>query len=327
MTLAVVPFFLGSEAQILFVNDNDNITYNTDTVLHDLAHTGMAFDTHDIPSLGVPPSATLLSNYSAVVWYCSGDGLDLSFWQPTVQTDLLSHVLAGKTLWVIGADVLYAEYGNAPLTFQAGDLPLDALGIASYDAQSYGDDGNLGCPQVDLATGVAGQFESTLLWSFATHWWVDGCTPATDAEAIYTMGPSSYVLFGSPAMIHYHPPGTNVMSTFFDPALIDTYDHRVQFFQQTIDYLGITAGITAHGGSSNAELVLSPNGSGGAIITCDAPLRDLSIHTAVGQQVFSVRLPRTHRVQVDKSELAAGILLISATTVSGERRSVRWVVQ
>lgn len=317
---------VSAEAQVLFVNDNDNIVYNTDTVLNDLMASGAAFDTYDIPAMGVPPSASVLGNYTAVIWYCSGDGAGLGFWDASAQADLVDYVLSGNTLWVIGADVLYAQFGNPPVAFASGDFPLDAMGIATYDVQSYGDDGSLGCPQMDVTTGFSGLFAPTLLWTFSTFWWADGCTPLLGAEPIYVMGPSSYALFGSQSMFHYNPAGTNVMSTFFDPALIDTYANRVLFLEQTLAYLGLLTGIApSHPHASG--LIVTPTGSGGAVIACDVPLRNIRVHAANGQLVHGEEVVSAKRVELDLDNLAAGLHLITATTMSGEHITAKWSVR
>lgn len=316
---------IGLAAQVLFVNDNDNITYNTDTILSDLVATGVAFDTYDIPAMGAPPDAAVLDNYTTVIWYCSGDGAGLGFWDPTAQAALIDLVLAGNTLWLIGTDALYAQYGGAPVTFTSGDFALDALGIASYDVQSYGDDGGLGCPQMDVTPGAAGQFASTLLWSFSTIWWADGCTPVLDAEAIYAMGPSSYALFGAQSMIHFHPQGTNVMSTLFDPALIDTFSDRVLFLQQTLARLGIDTDVASVPGSVQA-LTLVPTADGGLLITYpNGALRDLEVRTASGQCLYSKGGANAREFLVQLGDVASGAVVVTVTTTTGDRISRQWI--
>jgi hypothetical protein len=327
IALVLVLPLSGLQAQVLFVNDNDNITFNTDTVLNDLAGTGIAFDTYDIPTMGVPPDASVLGNYPVIIWYCSGDGAGLGFWEPGVQADLVDHTLAGNTLWVIGTDVLYAQYGGAPVSFTSGDFALDAMGLASYDVQSYGDDANTGCAQLDVAPGVASQFAPTLLWSFPAIWWADGCTPALDAEAIYTMGPSSYVLFGAQAMIHYHPAGTNVMSTFFDPALIDTYANRVLFLTQTLNYLGIAANVAEQNNTGALQLHLLPADNGGVVLSCTGNIRQVEVRSSNGQLLRSAMAMGARSVELPGNDLCSGLHLVTVTTTSGQRISRKWALR
>lgn len=324
---ALVLPFGGLHGQVLFVNDNDNITFNTDTVLNDLAGTGIAFDKYDIPAMGVPPDASVLGNYPVIIWYCSGDGAGLGFWETGVQADLVDHILAGNTLWVIGTDVLYAQYGGAPVSFSSGDFALDAMGLASYDVQSYGDDANAGCSQMDVVPGVAGQFAPTLLWSFPTIWWADGCTPALDAEAIYSMGPSSYVLFGAKAMIHYHPVGTSVMSTFFDPALIDTYPNRVLFLTQTLNYLGIAASVAEQNDTGVLQLHLLPADNGGLVLSCTANIREVEVHSSSGKLLRRSTVSGARRVELPRNDMSSGLHLVTVTTASGQRISRKWAMR
>lgn len=191
--VAAILFSATANAQVLVVNDNDNITYNSDTLLNDLTEAGIIYDVYDIPTTGTPPTGTLMDGYDQVIWYCSTDGVNLGFWDPATQTNLTDRILSGKKTWIIGQDLLFALYGAAPVSFMVGDFPADFMGIASYDVQSYGDDGNTGCPGMVVDPGVAGSFSPAFNWTFATSWWVDGVTPGTDATPIYAMGPAPYV--------------------------------------------------------------------------------------------------------------------------------------
>lgn len=325
--IAFACSFGNLDAQVLFVNDNDNITYNTDTALNDLVATGAVFDTYDIPAMGVPPEASVLGGYPVIIWYCSGDGAGLGFWDAGVQADLVDHILAGNTLWVIGTDVLYAQYGGAPVSFTSGDFALDAMGLSSYDVQSYGDDANAGCAQLDVTPGVAAQFAPTLLWSFPTIWWADGCTPALGAEPIYTMGPSSYVLYGAQAMIHYHPAGINVMSTFFDPALIDTYANRVLFLAQTLSYLGIAANVAEQSNVGALQVHLLPTDNGGVVLSCTANIHYVEVHSSGGQLLSRIPASGARSVELPGSDMSTGLHVVTVTTSSGQRMSRKWAVR
>lgn len=227
---------------ILFVDDNDNITDNTDSVLVALQLTTYGtFDYYNIAdSAGATPGSALLEQYDLVIWYASTDGVGLGFWTTGTggDSELITYLVDGGRLWVIGSDLLYAGgYTTLPATFAAGDFTHDFMGLASYDVQSYGDDGNVGVSEVDRMTGAPAYFPGSLSWIFPTHWWVDGVTPLAGATNLYEMGPSSYTLAGAIPMTHYRDANTNTMSTFFDPALIDTRVHRVNFLQQSIFYL------------------------------------------------------------------------------------------
>ena len=206
-------------------------------------------------------------------------------------------------------------------------MPLEQLGLASYDVQSYGDDGGVGCPQMDVEPGLGLSFAPTLAWVFSTCWWVDGCTPNGDTEVIYRMGPSSYDLFGSASMFYNHADGLNVMSTFFDPALIDTYANRVLFLQQTIAHMGSNTGIASNPETEDPSLTLLTNDAKRLIVQCTEPLRSVDVHNTVGARVWSDRAKQSMRVEVALSDASAGMHVITATTVSGKRLSAKWVVR
>ncbi len=259
-------FWLGfwpaaSAQQILFVNDNDNITYNTDTLVNDLNHTtytGIHY--WSIPdSAGATPTALYMSNFDLVIWYSSTDGVGLKFWtvgSAAGNAELVSYTAGGGKLWVIGQDLLYAKHATGA-TFNSGDFAYDYMGLSSYDVQSYADDGGTGCPQAERSPGASALFPASLKWVFATLWYVDGCTPQSTTKEIYRMAPASYTLNGRMCMFHNNTGGLNVMSTFFDPALIDTFVNRVNFMQQGITYILGTSGMAQS--PQSARAVCYPN--------------------------------------------------------------------
>jgi len=84
---------------------------------------------------------------------------------------------------------------------------------------------------------MPGYLPSDLAWIFPTAWWVDAVTPLGSSSVMYEMGPAGYTLAGGISMTHYRTSTTNVMSSFFDPALIDTRPHRIEFLEKSIFYL------------------------------------------------------------------------------------------
>lgn len=314
---------LASRAQLLFVNDNDYITYNTDTILHDLAAAGIAVDVYDVAAQGAPPTLAQMYDYPGVIWYCSGDGAGLGLWNDV--QDLSDLAAANVPIWFIGTDMLYAGFGNTPVTFAATDLPSAVMGLQSYDVQSYGDDGGAGCAELDVTPAAASAFAPTVQWSFSTLWWVDGCTPAMDgADAIYTMGPMSYALQGYASMVHAHNNGQNVMSSFFDPALIDTYENRLLFLQQTVAYMALSTGVTE--ASVMRAPLLTGDGAGGAFLTASMPLRAVEVYGVNGQLEQRVSAANADRVHLDGGALARGLHVVTAISMDGVRSSVKWAV-
>ncbi len=319
-TLAALILFATANAQVLVVNDNENITYNTDTLLNDLTAAGITYDVFDMPTTGTPPDGTLMDSYDMVIWYCSTDGVDLGFWDPVAQTNLTDRILAGRKTWIIGQDLLYANYGVAPVSFTTGEFPLDFMGIASYDVQSYGDDGNAGCPAMVVAHGVAGSFSAGFNWIFSTAWWVDGVTPAADATPIYAMGPVPYVLEGAISMLHFHAPGTSVMSTFFDPALIGTFADRVTFLQETLAYIDVVAG-AAGNTLQRPGLRLSQNpASDRVVLSSPERIQEATLLDARGMVVLRQGPIGTERTaNLDLQGLTSGSYIVVVSGATGRR--------
>ena len=250
-----------SAQHILFVNDNNYILYNTDTVRTDMGYTMYAgYDYWSIPdSGGTYPSDSVMASYDLVIWYCSTNGVGLYFWDDSASgcSRLTTYASTGKPVWVIGIDILYQLYDDSA-HFVPGNFAYDYMGLSSYDGQSYIDDGGVGLPQADRVSTASTLFPDSVQWEFTTLYDVPEVTPRAEVLPIYEMGPSSYALAGAKCMVHNHQGGVNVMSTFFDPALMDSFNHRVTFLQNGITYL---LGSTAVDGRTKpqATVALYPN--------------------------------------------------------------------
>ena len=67
--LAFGTLFTSQAQNVLLVNDNDNITYNTDTLLNDLLAAGLNVTVWSIPdSGGMLPDLTAMTGYDQVIW-------------------------------------------------------------------------------------------------------------------------------------------------------------------------------------------------------------------------------------------------------------------
>jgi len=133
--------------------------------------------------------------------------------------------------------LLYARYPTVPTAFSAGDFEYDFMGLESYDVQAYANDGSQGVPEVDVLPLAPAYFQDQLTWIFPTHWYADGVTAVPAADNLYGMGPSGYALAGAVSMTHLKNTETNVLATFFDPALINTRLNRTSFLEHSIEYL------------------------------------------------------------------------------------------
>jgi hypothetical protein len=232
----ILPEVAKAAPKTLFVNDNGLIKANTDTVMAALSAAGIEYDVFNARDSLRSPTAVEMQAYALVIWYCSTDGVKNYLWNATDtdNAELTLYLETGGRLWLMGSDFLYDRYSGAPEVFHSGDFVYDYLGIASYDAQSYGDDGGTGVPELDPVSSVSMGMElDTLQWIFPTAWWVDGCTGTSEATTVYTMGPSSYALQGLSAGLYNHIDqysGERELTYFFDPAIVDTYAHRVHLF-------------------------------------------------------------------------------------------------
>ena len=160
-------------ASILVVDDDNRYNHETylTSALDDGGYVYQLYDCgEDTTGVEQIPGLTDLTAHDLVIWFCGddgSDGTDLGFWNGSDEDniDLIDYLDGGGNLWVVGLDWLFDRYGAAPDTFQAGEFVFDRLGIASYDAQSYTDDGNQG---VTMLTRVPGQNIAqldTILWS------------------------------------------------------------------------------------------------------------------------------------------------------------------
>jgi len=227
---------------VLFVNDNSVFSNNTDTVLHALNATGLNFDIFDARDSLRSPNITEMVNYDLLIWYCSTDGVGNFLWNgnDTDNTDLMAYMETGGYLWVMGNDFLYDRYA-APHNFSEGDFVYDYLGTWEYHAQSYGDDGGTGVAELNL-TAPAFSSLNTIQWIFPTAWWVDACVPVSAASSIYEMGPDGYALADYSSAIGYASESHFAVTLFFDPALIITFQDRLQLFSDILNYFTLFSG-------------------------------------------------------------------------------------
>jgi len=248
----------GQTFKSLFVNDNSVFAYNTDTVINALDATGYPYDIFSARDSLRSPSFDEMASYDLLIWYCSTDGVGNYLWNgnDSDNTGLMAYLENGGSLWLMGNDFLYDRY-SAPHSFAEGDFVYDYLGTSEYHAQSYGDDGGTGVPELILQEPSIASL-SLIQWIFPTAWWVDACEPVPTAISIYTMGPDNYPLAGYSSAISFAANGHLAVSFYFDPALIDTYNHRVQLFTDLLNYFHLFSG-TEERQNLNSELQVFPN--------------------------------------------------------------------
>lgn len=225
-----------AQFKILFVKDEYLNFGNTDTLLTAVSKAGYPVTFFSIADINRIPTLAELKIYNLVIWYCSTDGVGLKFWDNAEgdTTAITQYIKSGGMLWAIGVDLLYNKYGGPPVSIAETDFANKYLGIKTYDVQSYGNDNGNGLPQAIPAAGSPYTNPQILQWVYSTVWWVDGCTPTSSATTTYIMGPSSYVLYNKACEILKLTNKTPVLSTYFDPALIDNYKNRLDYVKKVL---------------------------------------------------------------------------------------------
>lgn len=324
--LFVFVFILGftwcdeSYAQkILFVDDNDYILYNSDTLVAGLKATNYTFENYNIEKNGgVAPSLQKMLAYDIVIWYASTDGVLLNFWDANTQEAIKKYVDSGKAFWVIGLDLLFAKYGLPPIQFFEGEFAFEYLGIEGYKAQSYGNDGQKGCPQMDRSPLAPTNFPVQLKWIFSTLWWADVCDLAALSKELYLMGPNDYELGGGVAMHYNQNNGKKVLCTFFDPALIDTYGNRVGFLKSAIDFLNIET--TTSNVLPKAKVKVYPNPTVNfTFVESNQAMNMVSVVSMTGQTIATYSGEDSHAIKIDFSSFRDGIYFIECRYKDGQK--------
>lgn len=229
---------------VLLVDDSDDPFNHVEDFSAALDSLGWAHDTYDAAGTQSVPSINDLVNYDLVIWHTGADSDSLSFWSrfDTINFDLQIYLAAGGRMWLIGTDVLFDRYGGAPIAFAPGDFPYDFLGIDSYDLQTNVDDGGLGLPVANPASGSPISGLPQLDWIFSTLWYVDGVTPTSGVgTTVYEMGDNSYLFSGHTCGVWADNGTSQVLSFFFNISqassfqlMKDATEQVMNFFQSQV---------------------------------------------------------------------------------------------
>lgn len=316
------PSWAKTPFKVLFVNDNSVFQSNTDTVLYALTQAGATYDIFDARDSLRSPSILELTAYDLVIWYCSTDGVGNYLWDGTDSdnTSLMAYLEGGGKLWLMGNDFMYDRY-STPHTFMEGDFAYDYLGIWEYSAQSYGDDGNLGVEELDLAIDGFSSV-STIRWVFPTAWWIDACSPTLTAASLYEMGPDSYSLAGFSSAIWYPHPNHPALTFFFDPALIDTYANRLQLFRDMLVHFQLYAGVKPVD-QAQKLLHVYPN-PGNQFVNIDIPVSmqksicEVRLTDASGRIILSNQSAAGEKsIRIETGILEAGVYILNLKSEQG----------
>ncbi|OYT13467.1 MAG: hypothetical protein B6I19_05005, partial [Bacteroidetes bacterium 4572_114] len=258
----------GADFEILLVNDNNNGAnryLELDTTLTNL---GYAYDIYNTVTTNDYPDAATLSWYEMVIWYTGNDGSQLNLWDVgdtnnyKFNQPLVEYLDNGGIVWLQGLDFLYDIYGLAPDTFTEGQFIYDYMGVSSYYAQSYADDGGEGVPQLDVVPGNPICSITPVQWVYSTMYYVDALEIAPSAQVIYTLGPDGYVFDEYYAGVYNEYEGSKILTFTFETARIDTEVNTDTLFSQVLTYFENVSGgdilvenidVTGEGGATSID--------------------------------------------------------------------------
>ncbi|RLD57216.1 MAG: hypothetical protein DRJ05_10080 [Bacteroidetes bacterium] len=232
----------GADFEILLVNDNANGTdryLKLDTALTNLDYTHTIYNTVET---GDFPDYNTLESFDVVIWYTGNDGVGLKLWDVSDTNNykfnqpLLQYLDNGGNVWLQGLDFFYDIYGQAPDFFTEGQFIYDYMGVATYAAQSYTDDGNMGVPQLDVVTGNPICSFTPVQWAYSTMWNVDALEISSSAEGIYTMGPEGYVFDDYYAAVFNVHNNAKLLTFTFETARIDTPGNTEDLFYEVLEF-------------------------------------------------------------------------------------------
>jgi hypothetical protein len=232
----------GADFEVLLVNDNANGTdryMELDTALTSLNY---AHGIYNTVTTGTYPDFNMLESFDVVIWYTGNDGANLKLWDIGDTTDysfnqpLMQYLDDGGTVWLQGLDFFYDIYGQAPDFFEEGQFIYDYMGVATYVAQSYSDDGEMGVPQLDVVPGNPICAFTPLQWTYTTMHYVDALEIMPSAQGIYTLGPEGYVFDDYFAGVYNMHNEAKLLTFTFETARIDTPENTEDLFYEVLEY-------------------------------------------------------------------------------------------
>ncbi len=234
-----ITYAVGTLKILLVDDDNYSSPDHLPTIEQAIEDAGYSYDMFNAQDSAASPTADVMAEYDLIFWYLANDGVGAYFWngKDTVNTELQTYLDNGGMVWAMGNDIIYDAYGGAPDTFYTGDFLYDYFGLSIYNVQSKGDDGGVGVPMLirvpgqDVATSL-----DTMRWKYSGLYWVDGCTPRSEAQSVYLMGDDDYVLSGYASAVFFDNGTSKTFGTYFDAYYIDNSDNRTAFFKDVLDY-------------------------------------------------------------------------------------------
>ncbi len=228
-----------SQGSILFVEDSGDTFGNSRYLATALDSLELDYFYYDTETSGLP-TLEMLTTFDLVIWHTSTWGVGLYFWESVnTENHLIKQYLDNPKakLWLIGNDFMFQEYGGAPDTFSEGSFPYDYLGITTYKAQSFGDDGGVGVPYLAPSSPNAVEDLTRINWVFPTLNWADSYEIRETATPIYEFGGDNYSLKGATTGYFFPRENGSTLLTFgFDLSLCSNKDTMVNTVQKVTDW-------------------------------------------------------------------------------------------
>jgi len=227
------------QKSIIFIEDSADTFGNSRYLATALDSLALDYFYYDTETSGIP-ELEILTAFDLVIWHTSTWGVGLYFW---VGSNTEEHLIKkyldtpNANLWLIGNDFMFEKYNSAPDNFTQGSFPYDYLGITSYKAQSYGDDGGLGVPYLVPTSPNVIEDLTDIRWVFTHLNWADSYEIRETATPIFEFGDDNYPLKGGITGYFYpRENGSNVMTFGFDLSLCSSKDTMVNTVQKVTNF-------------------------------------------------------------------------------------------
>ena len=254
--------------RILFVDDSGDTFFNSQRLTSVMDSIGLDYYYYDAYGLNQTPFAEEMLEFDMVIWHTSTWGTGLRLWNTnkTENPELVKYLDDPKSrLWLTGNDFMYDKYGTPPVNITSGDFAYDYLGISTYKAQSYLNDGETGLPEA-IPHESAPFILNKLTWSVGNLWYADAFELTGTATPLYKMhGSDNYPLNNEiTGHINRHPEKGVVVVYGFDLSLAESYEMMKYDVLKITSFLQGVLG-TVKNQSLNNDVKVIPNPSAGQV--------------------------------------------------------------
>ncbi|OYT13465.1 MAG: hypothetical protein B6I19_04995 [Bacteroidetes bacterium 4572_114] len=230
----------GTDFEVLLVNDNNRTDryLEIDTTLSNLGYNYFIYNTAVTDDY---PDFNFMECFDVVIWYTGNDYTYLKLWDLNSPDDykfndqLIQYLDNEGIVWLQGLDFMYDVFGGAPDTFEPGQFVYDYMGIKTYAAQSYVNDGGLGLPQLDAVPQNPLCTLTPVEWVYTALNYADGFEVAPSADSIYRMGPAGYPLDTLYSGVYNQNGLSRIFTLAVETARIDTEQNTDTLFSQVLE--------------------------------------------------------------------------------------------